>query len=135
VTSIAHLPTEQHVRHVRDQLTKRHQAHGKHPSVLELARQLGLSNTTFRRHFPDIARDVSNARRSRPATVVEAPATLEHTRLVARNAKLRRDNRQLREHLELAIANIQRLTLHARRLQAALEATTNVTQINPRARR
>jgi AraC-like DNA-binding protein len=132
VTGSGNLPTEEHVHHVRDQLTARLQPHGRRPSTLQLARQLGLSNTTFRRHFPDIARDVSNARRSPPAAIAEAPAVVEHTKLLARNAKLRRDNRQLREHLELAIANIQRLTLQARELQAALEATSNVIQINSR---
>ncbi|MFE2495665.1 hypothetical protein [Streptomyces scopuliridis] len=34
------------------------------PSVLKLAQQLGLSNTTFRRRFPDIARELGTLRSS-----------------------------------------------------------------------
>ena len=32
---------------------------GKRPSVVALAQRLGLSNTTFWRHYPDIAREVA----------------------------------------------------------------------------
>jgi hypothetical protein len=41
-------------------------------------RALGLSNTTFRRHFPDIARDIAEAART------SAPG--HYDQLVARNA-------------------------------------------------
>ncbi|MET9500016.1 hypothetical protein [Streptomyces sp. NPDC006552] len=37
------------------------------PSVLALARQLGLSNTTFRRRFPGIAQELGTLR-STPAS-------------------------------------------------------------------
>jgi hypothetical protein len=48
---------------------------------------------------------------------------------VARNARLRRDNQQLRQHLQRASASIRRLTLDARQLRTQLEAATSVTRI------
>ena len=49
--------------------------------------------------------------------------------LVQDNAKLRGDNRDLAEHLELAIANIQRLTIDNQALREAREAARNVTRL------
>ncbi|MGH3949450.1 MAG: hypothetical protein ACRDSE_10030 [Pseudonocardiaceae bacterium] len=94
----------------------------------------GLSNTTFRRHFPDIAREVGEGRRTPATDVPESPAAAEHAQLVGRNAKLRRENRLLRDHLDLAVANIARLTLRAHRLQSELEAATTVSRIDKKAR-
>jgi hypothetical protein len=58
-----------------------------------------------------------------------------HDRLVARNAKLRRYNRELTTQLALAAAQIQNLALRNERLKEALEKTSNVTSINSRAPR
>jgi hypothetical protein len=42
---------------------------------------------------------------------------------------MHRDNQNLAEHLELAIANIQRLTLENHQLRSALEAAHKVTRL------
>lgn len=128
----AEQPIAEQARHARDCVLAEAAAAGKRPSVLAVARRSGLSNTTFRRHFPDIARELSQARRTPPAYITSSPAAAEHDRLVARNARLRRDNQQLRQHLQPAIANIQRLTLEARQLRTQLEAATSVTRIGTR---
>lgn len=47
--------------------------------------------------------------------------------LVARNAKLKRRNRELNDHLTLAAAHIQRITLENQRLRQGLESATGVT--------
>ncbi|MFD7487739.1 hypothetical protein ACFRFU_52645 [Streptomyces sp. NPDC056704] len=99
------------------------------PSVLALARQLGLSNTTFRRRFPDIAQELCTLR-STPASTADGPT--EHDRLIARNAKLRRRNHELADELALAIAQIQHLALRIEGLQEALKSAANVTSINSR---
>ncbi|MFE2495650.1 hypothetical protein ACFXKX_28710 [Streptomyces scopuliridis] len=99
------------------------------PSVLMLARRLDLTNTTFRRRYPDIAREIGE-QRTTPSPSRTGPT--EHDRLIARNAKLRRRNRDLNAQLALAAAQIQHLTLHNQRLQEALEATSNVTSISSR---
>src|SRR6266536_2333817 len=50
------------VRRVLDQYLKECQDNGTRPSVLALAAKFDLSNTTFRRHFPDLAKEVAAAR-------------------------------------------------------------------------
>ncbi|MFD4578077.1 hypothetical protein ACFWNK_37970 [Streptomyces sp. NPDC058417] len=99
------------------------------PSVLKLARQLGLSNTTFRRHFPDVARELGTLR-SAPADPADGPTAQD--RLIARNAKLRRRNQELSSDLALAIAQIQQLALTNERLRAALEGASKITNIHGR---
>jgi hypothetical protein len=104
---------------------------GRRPSAISLARHFGLANTTFRRHFPDIAGQLT-------ATTTEgtpdntAPGQLE----VLRNdlARLRQHNRHLHDHLELAVANIQRLTTDNHHLRELLEAARGIRHLpNPKA--
>lgn len=100
------------------------------PSVLALAAKFDLSNTTFRRHFPDLAKEVSAAR-SRPSprpTAEMGPSPYEV--LAARNAKLRRANRSLTENLQFAAAQIQRLAVDNARLRESLEASGNIIRID-----
>ncbi|MDI3424336.1 hypothetical protein [Streptomyces luteolus] len=104
----------------------------KQPSVLMLARRLDLTNTTFRRRYPDIAREIAD-RRAVPTARRSGPTA--HDRLVARNAKLRRRNRELTAQLALAAAQIQNLALRNERLNEALEETSNVTSIRSRTSR
>jgi hypothetical protein len=106
---------------------------GKPPTVLALAGRFGLANTTFRHHFPDIAADITHQRAaSRPASA--EPAINRFDQLKAGNDKLRRDNHELAEHLDLAVANIQRLTLENHRLRQQLETATQVIRIAPQHR-
>ncbi|OEJ22966.1 hypothetical protein AR457_37795 [Streptomyces agglomeratus] len=126
----ADIPSEAHVRRVLDQYVNECHGNGTRPSVLALAAKFDLSNTTFRRHFPDLAKDVSTAR-SRPAphpTAETRPSPYEV--LAARNAKPRRANRTLTENLQFAAAQIQRLAVDNARLHEALEAASNITHID-----
>ncbi|MFF8643236.1 hypothetical protein [Streptomyces sp. NPDC015345] len=97
------------------------------PSVLRLARRLGLSNTTFRRRFPDIARELGALR---SASVIPADGPSEHDRLIARNAKLRRRNQELVSRLALAVAQLQHLAMTNERLREALENASKITSIH-----
>jgi hypothetical protein len=100
---------------------------GRRPSVLALARQASLANTTFRRRFPDLVSELSKA--SVPAP---GPGPISrYEQLNQDNAKLRQSNRDLRDNLELAIASIQRLTLDNHRLHKELEAVTKISRIRP----
>jgi AcrR family transcriptional regulator len=123
------IPTPEQARRAQEKVLTEASDNGRRPSVLAVARQLGLSNTTFRRHFPDLADEISAARRAPDDTTPDESGISEHARLVARNAKLRRGNHQLREHLDLAVANIQRLTLTVHKLQTELEGASKVTRI------
>jgi hypothetical protein len=127
------VPPEAHVRKVlREQLDRAAQT-GERPSVLALARRFGLSNTTFRRHFPGIANEISSARTAPPPE--EHPRGASHyDRLVERNAKLRRANRDLAAHIKLAAAHIQRPALENARLTQQLDAASKVTRIDTRTR-
>ncbi|WP_158892725.1 hypothetical protein [Amycolatopsis anabasis] len=126
------IPTPEQARRARDKVLANAASTGRRPSVLEVARALGLPNTTFRRQFPDIAREIGEARRAPHTVSSTSPAATDHARLVARNAKLRRENHQLRQNLNLAVANIQRLTLTVHKLRAELEAANSVSRIQPR---
>lgn len=125
------LPSRDQVLTVLSELRNEAGATGKPPTVLGLARQLGLANTTFRRNFADIILDLSQQ-----AAAPDAPSRASrYQQLQQASAELRSSNRQLREHLDLATAVIQRLTLENQRLREQLETAANVTTITPRTRR
>jgi hypothetical protein len=130
VTRPAEVPSETCAHRIRDQYLADCTAQGKRPSVLGLATRLGLTNTTFRRHFPDLAREISTARATptRPARTQRGPSP--HDALVARNAKLRRANHTLTGQLRLAAAQIQRLGLDNARLRRELQDSSNITRID-----
>ncbi|MFC8260675.1 hypothetical protein ACFUNF_24440 [Streptomyces sp. NPDC057291] len=90
-----------------------------------------MSNTTFRRRYPDLVQEISAHRISNDEAVRE-PSTQD--KLIARNAKLRRRNRELTAALALAAAQIQYVTLQNARLQEALEDAAKVTRLPERRR-
>jgi hypothetical protein len=134
VTLRNRLPTESQVRQAFTDLVEQCHRSGRRPSVLALARHFGLTNTTFRRHYPEIVKELNEIRRTPAIEHTESTAATEHTRIVARNTKLRRDNRQLRQHLNLAAANIARLAIDNHQLRQQLEQLTAVTVLKDRRR-
>jgi hypothetical protein len=138
VTRPADIPAEARVRRILDQYLSECHDGGKPPSVLALATKVGMSNTTFRRHFPQQAKEISEARSSRKPSAGAETRPSPYEILVGRNARLRRANRTLTGNLRLAAAQIQRLGIENARLREALEASSNVTRIdragNPRSR-
>ncbi|WP_157840712.1 hypothetical protein [Streptomyces leeuwenhoekii] len=91
-----------------------------------------MSNTTFRRHFPDITREIGQARST--ALADRGERTTAYDKLVARNARLKRVNSEQQAHLRLAAAEIQCLALLNAALLEDLEEARNVTAIRPRTR-
>ncbi|MFB7287781.1 hypothetical protein [Actinacidiphila glaucinigra] len=130
MTRPAVIPTQARTRQVMDQYLNDCRTNGTRPSVLALATALSLSNTTFRRHFPELAAEVSALRSSQSPRPTAEVGPSPYEILAARNAKLRRANRSLTENLHYAAAQIQRLALDNARLREALEASTNVTRID-----
>ncbi|MGQ4333335.1 MULTISPECIES: hypothetical protein [Streptomyces] len=99
----------------------------RRPSVLAFARNLGLSNTTFRRRYPDLVQETT-ARRTAPSDEqIYEPSALDT--LTARNAKLRSRNREFTAALALAAAQIQYVTLENVRFREAPEAQQTVTRL------
>ena len=120
-------PTPQAVRTAITELTA---MLGKPPSALAVAQKLGIPNTTFRRAFPEIAAELQLTRTSRPS---QDPADINRfDQLKLDNAKLRADNRELSAHLDLAAANIQRLTLANHHLAQQLKAEAQITHLPAR---
>ncbi|MGX6605784.1 hypothetical protein ACWKSP_27170 [Micromonosporaceae bacterium Da 78-11] len=126
------LPGIDEVEEAKESVIVEADASARRPSVLTLARRLGLSNTTLRRHFPDIAREIGT-RRHQQANPDGEPSTTSPMAAEAM-ARLRRENSDLKTQLEIAIASIHRLALDNHELRAALEAATKVTHI-PNAKR
>ncbi|HET6478575.1 MAG TPA: hypothetical protein VFG35_00835 [Actinoplanes sp.] len=127
------LPSIDEVEKAKDAVIAEADASAKRPSVLTLARRLGLSNTTLRRHFPDIVREIST-RRHQQANPDGKPSTTSPIATEAM-ARLRRENNDLKTQLEIAIASIHRLALDNHELRGALEAATKVTHITTATRR
>lgn len=131
----ADLPSRSTVQRALYELLDETSAEGVRPTVVSLARRLGLANTTFWRHFPDLANQIrENARTPSPASPTSA-AALRMAELERRYAEAVRDNRNLRDNLDLAVANIQRLTLDNRQLRQALETQQKITTIGARTER
>lgn len=132
MTSLDGLPAEPQVRQAFTKLVDQARHDGHRPSVLSLARQFGLSNTTFRRHYPEIVRELGQIRRTPATALTESTDETEHSKLVDRNAKLRRAVQELRQDLELAVTTIARLTLDNHQLQTELEQARQITNIKSR---
>jgi hypothetical protein len=126
----ADVPTEARARRVMDQYMAECTDNGTRPSVLTLATKLGLSNTTFRRHFPDLSKEISTIRSNPEPTAAAEKHPSPYEILAARNAKLRRSNRSLTENLRFAAAQIQHLAVDNARLREALEDSSKVTRID-----
>lgn len=126
MTARVPLPGEEQVQRALDELTE---AEGQAQTVIALARSLGLANSTFWRYFPDVARTVAQQRREqtqqpKACTAVKAqPANAQDD-----VARLRRRNQVLSEHLEVALAQLQRLTLENDALREALEGAREVAR-------
>jgi hypothetical protein len=101
----------------------------RRPTALSLARHVGLANTTFRRNFPEITAALTTPRGDANSTSSGAKGN-RCVQLTADNARLRRDNQQLHEHLDVACAQIQHLALEAARLQTELEAAHCIPRIS-----
>lgn len=92
-----------------------------------LARQLGLANSTFWRHFPEIAQAVADENRVTSRAAQAAPA--KAPRASDPNGALRKENATLRDQIELAVAHIQRLTIDNQTLRDQLEIQTNIVRL------
>ncbi|OZC47865.1 hypothetical protein CH251_25940 [Rhodococcus sp. 06-462-5] len=97
-------------------------ASGRTPSVLALARHMGLANTTFRRRYPHTVNRLK--RSTSPVTDHVAPH-----RCSDEVTQIRQRNRDLTTDLELAVASIQRLSIDNRSLLRRVEELSNVTHL------
>lgn len=129
MTTRLDLPHPERVRKAAEELLAHASRNGTRPSVLGLAKRLGLSNTTLRRHYPEIV-DTVTAIRAGNTEDPQPTDTKRYNDLVRRNAKIRRANRELTDQLALALACIQRLSVDNANLLAALEAASKIRRID-----
>jgi AcrR family transcriptional regulator len=126
------LTGEAHVRDVLAGMLAEAAAGGAKPSVLALARHLGLSNATFWRHFRDIATEVRHA--ASVSTAQAGGENLQRDRageLASQNAGLRRDRDRLAGQLEAVLGHLRRLTIDNAQLRHDLEAARRITRLDP----
>ncbi len=93
----------------------------------DLARQLGLANSTFWRHFPKIAQEVADENRVTSRAAQATPANAP--RASDPNGAPRKENATLRDQIDLAVAHIQRLTIDNQALRDQLEVQANIVKL------
>jgi hypothetical protein len=98
------------------------------PTPAGVARHLGLANTTFRRRFPHIVAELAAPTSDRQPSS-SRPARTSYDQLNDDNARLREHKRELAEHLEFAVAQLQRLTLDNHQLREQLETERQITRL------
>ena len=118
------IPSEAHVRQTLATIS----AAGRRPTAAGTARELGLSNTTFWRHFRDIALELRAAPEPGSTAAAAVPAPRDH------ETRLRRERDELAEQLSTALAHLRRLTIDNEQLRHQLEDARKVTNINARPR-
>jgi AcrR family transcriptional regulator len=101
---------------------------GRRPTAAALAREVGLSNTTFWRHFRDIALELQAPPPQSSTRDTTAPASRDH------EAKLRRERDELAAQLGTALGHLRRLTIENTQLRLELDDANNVTRISTRSR-
>lgn len=104
---------------------------GRPPAALAVATRLGMSNATFWRHFPDIARELVDSRREANRTVRRQVADASDANDRSTIARLRVENARLLNEVNFAAAEVQRLTLENHALRTQLEQSARVTAIRP----
>ncbi len=126
------LPSEEQVRQALAELTAETARAGRRPTVLGLARSLGLANATFWRQFPDIAEEVRDHARSHHPAGADTPHGDHLRRPAQEERRAAANNTELSDHLASAVANIQRLTLENHQFRQELEAAAKVTRLSAR---
>ena len=118
------LPTAETAAHALQDLTRQANVTGRRVSVSGLARHLGLPNTTLRRHYPDVIDEMGTA------APPNHPGRNSHDEELRQTAnRLRNENRDLRTHLDIAIAHIQRLTIENDQLRRQAETASQIRRI------
>ena len=126
----AELPAEQHVREVLAQMRAEAAGGGPTPSVLALARRLGLSNTTFWRHYRDIATEIRHMAQADTAPADGLALRPDRSaELAAENARLRLERDRLADQVEAALGHLRRLAIDNARLRADLEEARGITSL------
>jgi AcrR family transcriptional regulator len=100
-------------------------------TVRRLAQHLGLSNSTFWRHFPEIAQSVADKRRQLTRTAT-ASRPVDQRGRDETEARLRERVAELAALVAASAAQVQRLTLENRVLREHLQTESSIVHIRER---
>lgn len=118
------LPNAETVAEAIQELAQQSSVTGRRVSVSGLARHLGLPNTTLRRHYPDLIDEVNAA-----APLNHPGHNSKDDELRQSISRLHNENRDMRTHLDIAIAHIQRLTIENDQLRRHAETVNQIRRI------
>ena len=129
------LPTAQAVGVAAEELLAAHRGGGPYPTVSSLARQFGVNRTTFYRHYPEIVTAMLDAaEKHNAAQPRRRRAQPDDDKTKQALQRLRRENTDLRKHVEIYEEHIRMLTMENQRLREQIETTTGVTRLSERRR-
>jgi AcrR family transcriptional regulator len=119
------------LRHISAALLDQARAGTAAATITELARRSGLARPTLYRNHPDVVADfITQARQQQAAP--RPPVPTQH--LVERIARLRKENDDLRLHVEHYEEHIRRLTVENNRLRQNLAPPDNLANLDRRRR-
>ncbi|GAA1956687.1 hypothetical protein [Amycolatopsis minnesotensis] len=120
--------TEAQIQAVADTLLAEARAGTTRPSISALAERAGISRPTLYRNHPVLVERFRAA--SADSRILAAPLASTPTQeLRERITTLRRENEQLRLHVELYEEHIRRLTVENTRLASELAARSGVSDL------
>lgn len=118
------LPTDDDIAAVIAKLTS--ESPGPPPAAVTVARELGMSNATFWRHFPKVAQELADTRRAARRSDQRSTSLGENEGLRTDLARLRAEKTRREGEILSAAAEIQRLTLENHALRTELEKSVGV---------
>lgn len=131
------LPAAEAVSRAAEELLVAHRDGGPYPTVSGLARQFSVNRTTFYRHYADIVQAMLDAAEKRNAQAPRRRRTQSDNNATdeTMERRLRKENSDLRKHVEIYEEHIRMLTAENRGLREQIETTANVPRLGERRRR
>jgi AcrR family transcriptional regulator len=128
-------PAAEAVRGAAKELLAAHRDGGPYPTVSGLARRFNVNRTTFYRHYADIIQAMLDAAEKQNAqTPRRRRPPLDKNKTDETMKRLRRENNDLRKHVEIYEEHIRMLTTENKQLREEIEIATNVARLAERRR-
>ncbi|MEV8326655.1 hypothetical protein [Kitasatospora sp. NPDC056731] len=123
-----HLPTDEQARTAMESELAESEAAGRRATVTNVEKRLGVTHATFYRNYPELIAWFKTrlADRHRSATTPKNSARADE------NARLRRENSDLRKLVRIYAEAIRQLTVDKAALEDELQALSGVTSLAER---
>lgn len=127
------LPGTEVIRAAANELLAAHRSGGPYPTVSGLARRFGINRTTFYRHYADAVQEMLDAaEKQNPQQPRRRRAQPKKDTTDTTMKRLRRENSDLRRHLEIYEEHIRMVTKENQRLREQLETAAGVARLGER---